>query len=143
MKIVITLLIMAALLPLCSLAIDANQLHYVEILPVQSAAATGSAVDVSAYKGNATFLVAHGAESSATNYLQTVTLQHAAASSYSTITNLAASAGVSTLSGTNAAKVVEFACDLGRLHKNVRAVVTQANATNAVGVILVAPMKSQ
>jgi len=106
---------------------------------------TGTGVDVAVYKGNATFLVAcGGALNESASYTNTVTIQHSTAlgSGYTTVTNLAGTDGVLSLVGATGS-VQEFACDLGRLHKYVRAVSVQQNDVGSVGVTLVAPMKSE
>jgi len=123
---------------------DANLMHYVGLLSTKAGAATGSAVDVSQYKGNATFVVAWGVGTD-TNHTGSVTIQHCATSggTYTTVTNLAGTAGVMTTAGAVANEVDTFACDLGRLHKYVKAVhAAEGSATNGVAVMMVAPMKS-
>lgn len=102
---------------------------------------TGTGVDVSAYKGGGAFVVqCGGAVNESTNYTATVTLQHSAslASGYTTITNVAGTAGVLTLTGTTGS-VQEYAVDMAGLHKYVRAVVSQTNDVGSVGVTLAVP----
>ena len=108
---------------------------------------TSDIIDISAYKGNATVLFAlGGALNETATYTNTVTFQHgtnsAFAGTYATVTNLAGTAGTGSLTGT-VGEVDEFAIDLGRLHKYVRAVSVQQHDVGSVGVILVAPQKSE
>jgi hypothetical protein len=106
---------------------------------------TGSAVDVSAYKGNATIVTTMGgAVNEAAGYTNTVTIQHATASTgtWSTVTNLAGTAATETVVGATG-EVDTYPIDLGRLHKYIRAVSVQQNDAGSVGVTLVAPMKSE
>jgi hypothetical protein len=135
-----------------ALAQDANQMSYINLLPPSNstnATVTGTGVDVTGYKGNATFVVQTGT-ASATNNLLTVTLQTSAAisSGYVTITNVSATAGVLTqfagVSGVaSSVNVQTFPCSLARCLKYVRVVYTQSLADNSVpvNVVLVAPMK--
>jgi len=145
MKKYIMTLLALALIPVLSFAGDANQMKYVTILPsVASASATSAALDVAAYKGNSTVVVDWGT-STATNYSATVTFTHCATSggSYTTVTNLAGTAGVLAKTGAGTGAVATYPIDLGRVHKYVKAAIAQSNETNSVGVILVAPMKSE
>ena len=106
---------------------------------------TGSAVDVSAYKGNATIVSAMGgAVNEAAGYTNTVTIQHSANGStgWATITNLAGTAATETVVGATG-EVDTYPIDLSRLHKYVRAVSVQQHDVGSVGVILVAPQKSE
>jgi hypothetical protein len=126
---------------------DANRQHYVQILGAQTVAATsvtGTAVDVSAYKGNARFLLATGA-STINGYTGTVSVVHSTTSTgtYTTVTNLAGTAVSVTKTSTNSAAVDGVACDLSRVHKYVKAIAVIANDTNEVAVIMAAPMKSE
>jgi len=146
MKKLILILAAAALLPIAVVARDANQMKYVGLLQVDdSGSATGPAVDVSAYKGNAAFVVAWGL-SSVAEYTGTVSITHCATAdgTYTTVTNLAGTAGTLTNTGVTTNKVDTFSCDLSRLHKYVKAsLAEQDNETNGVSVIMVAPMKSE
>jgi len=146
MKKMLTAMIVFSLAVCMVYASDANKMHYVGLLQVDNAASeTGPAVDVSAYKGNATFVAAWG-KSAVAGYTGTVTVTHCATSggSYTTVTNLAGTAGTMTKTGVTTNEVDEFACDLARLHKYVKvSLAAQANETNGVSVILVAPMKSE
>lgn len=108
---------------------------------------TSDIIDISAYKGNATVLFAlGGALNETATYTNTVTFQHgtnsAFAGTYATVTNLAGTVGTGSLTGT-VGEVDEFAIDLGRLNKYVRAVSVQQHDVGSVGVILVAPQKSE
>jgi hypothetical protein len=134
-----------------AMAQDANQMHYLSVLPPSSstnAIVTGTGVDVSGYKGNAAFVVYTGT-CSATNNLLTVTLQTSAAisSGYTTLTNISATAGVFTefaaATTSETVNVQTFPCSLARCSKYVRAIYTQSLAENfvPVSVVLVAPMK--
>jgi hypothetical protein len=134
----------ALLLAAAVYATDANQLSYVALLPTVTNSVTGSAVDIAVYKGNAAMVVNWSA-SGDSSYTGTVTLTHSTASggTYTTVTNTAGTAGVLTSTGTNSGSVATFPIDLGRLHKYVKVVAAQVNVSNAVGVVLAAPMKSQ
>lgn len=106
---------------------------------------TGTGVDVSVYKGNATIVTAMGgAVNEASTYTNTVTIQHSASlgSGYTTLTNLAGTAGTETVVGSTG-EVDTFPIDLSRCHKYLRAVSVQENDVGSVGVYLVAPMKSE
>ena len=120
------------------------------VLVVESARAseqtiTGSAVDVAAYKGNATFVFECGSpvnESAA--FTNIVTIQHSAngSTAWATCTNLAGTAMVVTDTGATG-QTATLPMDLSRLRKYVRAVSVQYNDVAPVGVTLVAPMKSE
>ena len=143
-----------ALLAVGVFAQDANRMHYETLLPPTSstnATITGEIFDLSAYKGNATFIASVGA-ASASNQLTTVTISHSSSSTFATsatVTNINAVAGVMAnsvgLTTTNGVQTAFFACDTGRLRRYVRAVVTQSLADHSapVSVMFVAPMKSQ
>ena len=106
---------------------------------------TGTGVDVSQYKGNATIVTTlGGAVNETATYTNTVTIQHSTAldSGYTTLTNLAGTAGTESLVGATGS-VETFAIDLARAHKYIRAVSVQQNDVGGVGVTLVAPMKAQ
>lgn len=137
---------LVGLVGICSVALatDANLMKYLTLLGTSSASETGSAVDVSAYKGNATIVINWATGSEAT-YTGTVTIAHCATSggTYSTITNLAGVAAVKTCTGIKTNQLDTYAVDLGALHKYVKVTAAHVNATNAVGVVLVAPMKSE
>jgi hypothetical protein len=156
--------VLAVALPLAGFATDANQMKYVEIkgsLITADATETGTGVDVSAYKGNAAFIVQGGTPAThTTNYKAVVTLQTSASlsSGYQTITNTAGVAGVITFeaasSGTLAStgSTQTYSYDLSRQKKYIRAVVARTHKLGGaltvgesapVGVILVAPMKSE
>jgi hypothetical protein len=135
-------------------AADANLMKYVQVLAPSSstnASVTGSAVDISAYKGNACFVVNTGT-ASATNMTVVITLEHSAAENFATaytITNLAGTVGtVSVFNNLTAASSVAqntYPIDLGRLKKYVRAKYTQSLADHSVpvSVTLVAPSKAE
>jgi len=126
---------------------DANQMHYVQVLnPSDTAAVTGSAVDVAAYKGNATFAVECGVSAIAGN-TNIVTLTHCTTSSgtYSTVTNTAGTAVCVTRTGafTNTAPDT-VSIDSARLHRYVKGTVSQPGKyTNVVSAVLIFPMKAQ
>lgn len=149
------LLTIGAIFTTCALfAADANQMFYVTLLPPSSSTATnttGEIFDLSAYKGNGTFIASVGT-ASAPNQMTTVTITHstdAAFSTSATVTNLQGVAGVMAntvgATTTNGVLTSQFACDTARLHKYVRAVVTQSLADESapVSVLFVAPMKAQ
>ena len=104
---------------------------------------TGRAIDIAAYKGNATLYVQTGAPMlSATSYTNLVTFQHATASTgtWVTVTNLAGTVGSFTAT---AADTDQYAIDLARLNRYVRVTAVQKNDAGSVNAILVAPMKSE
>jgi hypothetical protein len=106
---------------------------------------TGSAVDIGAYKGNATFLIDCGNpinESAA--FTNVVTIQHSTTGStgWTTVTNLAGTALVVTDTGATGQQTT-IPCDLSRCHKYIRAISVQQNDVAPVGVTLIAPMKSE
>jgi len=107
---------------------------------------TGSAVDIAAYKGNATILCAMGgAVNEAAGYTNTVTIQMATNSAFSnaiTITNLAGTAAIETVVGSTG-EVDTYPIDLSRCLRYIRAVSVQQHDVGSVGVTLVAPMKSE
>jgi len=127
---------------------DANQMKYVGIYaPSTSTNTTAAIVDVASYKGNCS-VVAYFPTTESTDYVGTVTFAHCATTNgtYVTVTNLAGTAGVLTATGAASASVSTYAIDSGRLKKYVQATVTQISTneiTEAVSVILVAPMKSE
>lgn len=135
----------AVCLTCCAIAYDANRMFYVNILPADKetgpTTVTGSAVDVAAYKGNGTFVVNIGDGAAAATNVVTITHCATSGGSYTTVTNLAGTAGVITHNGTTNS-LDTFACDLSRLHKYVKAKYTTTGTNSAVSVILVAPMKS-
>lgn len=156
-----TILLMAAIAILASFGFvpsvngaDANRMFYVTLLPPSdstNATTTGSIFDLSAYKGNGTFIASVGA-ATASNQITTVTITHstnAAFSTSATVTNINDVAGVMAntagLTTTNGVLTSQFACDTGRLHRYVRAVVTQSLADQSapVSVMFVAPFKSE
>ncbi len=123
---------------------DANQMKYVQILaPTASLSTTGSAVNVSAYKGNAAIGVQFS--SSAIASTGTVTIYHAPAATglYVRVTNTAGTAATITQTGPATNDVQTYSIDLARLHPYVRAVLSQSGDTNTVSVFMVAPMKSE
>lgn len=124
---------------------DANQMKYVQILaPTASLSTTGSAVSVSAYKGNAAIGVQFS--SSAIASTGTVTIYHAPAATglYTRVTNTAGTAATITQTGPATNDVQTYSIDLARLHPYVRAVLSQSGEdTNTVSVFMVAPMKSE
>jgi hypothetical protein len=127
------------------LARDANLMKYVSVLdPVVSTNSTSAAIDVAAYKGNGTIVVDWGISTEAT-YTGVVTVAHSATSggTYTTITNLAGTAAVLTETGVGTNQLSTYPVDLGAIRRYIKATVVQENQTNAVGVILVAPMKSE
>ena len=94
------LLTIGAIFTTCALfAADANQMFYVTLLPPSSSTnttTTGDIFDLSAYKGNGTFIASVGT-ASASNQMTTVTITHSTNSAFSTsatVTNLQAVAGV-------------------------------------------------
>lgn len=141
----------AVCLTVGAFAQDANLMKYVQIYPAYfttNASADGAAVDIAAYKGNATFVAAVGKCDTTNAYTATITFAHSANGStgWSTLTNLAGTAGTVTIAAsTNSPAIGTFAIDLARCHKYVRASMAQTPADNgaAVAAILVAPMKSE
>lgn len=122
---------------------DANQMHYLTLVPPSDTAAiTGAGVDVSAYKGNAR-LLADFEPNTAAGYVATVTFEHSANNTnFVTITNTAGAACVITKSGAFTNSVPDgLSIDSRRLKKYVRAVVAQTGETNAVSALIVFPMK--
>jgi len=121
---------------------DANQMHYLTLVPPSAAAITGAGVDVSAYKGNARLLADFGPNTE-TGYSATVTFEHSANNTdYATITNTAGAACVIVKSGAFTNSVPDgLSIDSRRLKKYVRAVVAQTGETNAVSAWIVFPMK--
>lgn len=150
-KFVIAIMLLAGV---CAYAADANQMHYVSLLEPRivvtnmeaAATVTGTGQDISAYKGNATFVVSFSPVDHNDGQTNVVTLSHATAvgGTYATITNLAGTVGVLSHTSTTGG-VQTFACDLGRLHAYVKAsYACNKGETNAnASVMLVAPMKSQ
>ena len=145
------IMIMGLLVGACAFAQDANQMSYLNLLPPSSstnATVTGTGMDVTGYKGNATFVIQTGT-CSATDNLVTVTIQTSASisSGYTTLTNINATAGVFTefaaAATSETVNVQTFPCSLARCQKYVRAIYTQSLADNfvPVNVLLVAPMK--
>lgn len=124
---------------------DANRLHYLQIYGANAKTEDNAGVDISAYKGNATFVCSIGEAVGGNMLTNVITLAHSANnSSWSTITNILGNAGVITsVVGTNEHTIATFPIDLGRLHKYVRASSVNYQDTNSVSVILVAPMKAQ
>jgi hypothetical protein len=132
-----------------SFAIDANQLFYLNLYPnaTTTGTTTNSAVtgfDVHTYKGNATVLFAMGAGTDV-SVTGTVTMLTCATSNgvYAVVTNAAGSAVKATHVGTAAAALEEVAIDLTRVLKFLRVKVENGTDTNAVSVVLCAPMKSE
>jgi hypothetical protein len=122
---------------------DANQMHYLTLVPPSDTAAiTGAGVDVSAYKGNARLLADFEANTE-TGYVATVTFAHSANNAdFATITNTAGAACVITKSGAFTNSVPDgLSIDSRRLKKYVRAVVAQTGETNAVSALIVFPMR--
>ena len=143
MKKILSILAIAAL-PVIAFASDANKMKYQSILlPVASTNATSGAVDISAYKGNATFAGMFSA--SALEATATITLSHSTISTgtYVTVTNAAGTACVLTQTGPATNNVLTVPIDLARVHKYVKATVNQVGVTNTVSAFLVAPMKSE
>ena len=141
----IIILAMSLLIPLAVFAAgDANLMKYVSVLGAGSVAATNAAVDVTAYKGNSSIVVNWGTASSS-SYTGTVTVTHSATSggTYTTVTNLAGTAGVLTSTGITTNEVDTFAIDLGAVHRYLKLVYAPNTHTNSVSAILVAPMKSE
>ena len=125
---------------------DANNMKYVSLLnPVSSAATTSTAVNVSAYKGNAAFVVSYGAATEAVT--STVRLAHSATSggAYVTVTNIDGTACTLSQTGPTTSAVQTVAIDLARVHPYVKVIVAQAttNEIPAVSALLVAPMKAE
>lgn len=124
---------------------DANQMKYVQILaPTASLSTTGSAVNVSAYKGNAALAVQFS--SGAIAATATVTFAHASASTgtWSTVTNTAGTACIVTQTGPATNDVQTVSIDTARLKPYLRAVLLQSGEdTNTVSAFFVAPMKSE
>ena len=121
---------------------DANQMHYLTLVPPSATAAPGAGVDVSAYKGNARLLADFEPNAEA-GYVATVTFEHSANNTnFVTITNTAGAACVITKSGAFTNSVPDgLSIDSRRLKKYVRAVVAQTSETNAVSAWIVFPMK--
>lgn len=145
-KLVIAALLAAVLLPCAAFASDANLMKYVQLLsPAASAATTSTAVNVSSYKGNASFVVSFGPATEAVT--STVTLVHSATSTgtYVTVTNIADTALVATQTGPTTSAVQTVAIDLARVHPFVKVIVAQAttNQIPPVSAVLVAPMKAE
>lgn len=143
MKKLITLAMLAAVA--CVLAQDANRMHYVQLVnPVVDDALDGGGVDISAYKGNAAFLV-EWATNTETGHVASVTLETSANNStWVAVTNIDASAVISSKTGVYTNAVPDKASiDSNRLKKYVRAVVAQTGSTNAVSSMIVFPMKSE
>jgi hypothetical protein len=124
---------------------DANRLHYVQIYGANAKTEDNAGVDISAYKGNATFVCSIGEAVGGNMLTNVITLAHSADNiSFATITNILGNAGVITsVVGTNEHTIATYPIDLGRLHKYVRASSVNYQDTNSVSVILVAPMKAQ
>jgi len=124
---------------------DANQMKYVQILaPTASLSTTGSAVNVSAYKGNATLAVQMSPYIAAATC--TVTIAHASATTgtWYTVTNTAGTAATFSQVGPATTAVQTVSIDMARLKPYVRAVVLQSGEdTNSVSALLIAPMKSE
>ena len=144
MKRFMILATLAALLPLAGFAVDANQLHYVQLYaPGTDLAITSSAVSVAAYKGNAAFAAQFSPSTQAST--GTVTLVHSATSggTYTTVTNLAGTACVITQTGPATNVIQTVPIDLARMHAYAKVIVAQAGDTNKISAFLVAPMKSE
>ena len=140
------ILLSLAMLVTCSaMATDANQMHYVQLVPPKDTiSVTGSSVDVSAYKGNA-ILLAEFETSTEAGYTGVVTFATSATgSTWNTITNIEGTAAVITkIGGFTNSTPDSISVDSGRLSKYIRASVSQPGAeTNAVSAIAVFPMKS-
>jgi len=141
------LFLASAMLTLCICAQDANRMFYTTLFnPDIAVPGSGVAVDVAAYKGNATFVINWGQTTSAA-HTSTVTIAHSSTSggTYATITNLAGTVAALTNYGLSTNTITTYPIDLGRLSKYVKVTVAQTadTETNKVGVILVAPMKAQ
>ena len=123
---------------------DANRLFYIPITATCTSV-VGTAVDVSAYKGNAAFLVSIPAEQFGyAGLTSTVTIAHSAnGTTWKTITNINSEVANTTTNNGTTNVFYTFKCDLGRLSKYVRANVTLLDGTNGTTVILAAPMKAQ
>lgn len=133
---------------------DANQNHVVQLVAPQNVtpelSITGTAIDVSSYKGNAMFLaaVAGSLDNGRTN---TFTVQHSTTGStgWNTVTNLAGTALAFSITGTNLpyGACTNYPCDTGRLRKYVRGIVTRTGGadvnTNGAALYMIAPMKSE
>lgn len=139
----------AVLIPLVVIALDANQMHYVEIYPAKNATGTTTnlattGVNVSTYKGNAVVACSIGAGGMAT-VTNTVTMTHCATTNgtYTTVTNLAGNAVAFTHAGKAAASLQTARIELDRLHTYVRVKAANGADTNVVSAVLIAPMKSQ
>lgn len=124
---------------------DANQMKYVEILsPTASLSTTGTAVNVAAYKGNATLAVQMSPYIAAATC--TVTIAHASSTTgtWYTVTNTAGTAAIFSQVGPATTAVQTVSIDMARLKPYVRAVVLQSGEdTNCVSALLIAPMKSE
>ena len=152
MKRVMILAILAAIVPLAGLAYDANQMFPVILVQPQDVivaqVATGTAVNVSAYKGNA-MILALAEKSQTVGRTNTFTVQHSTTgtSGWTTLTNTAGTACVISITGTNttAGVATSVGCDLARAHIYVRGLASGAGTpqTNGVSLILIAPMKSK
>lgn len=123
---------------------DANQNSYVGLLTPTSTPATNAAVGIAAYKGNATIAVLWGTAVGA-GHTGTVTITHSttAGGTYSTVTNLAGTAGVLTCTGVTTNEVDTFPIDLGACHAFIKVAYTcNTIATNTASAVLIAPMTS-
>lgn len=147
MKKLIEIFALAALLPALGFAQhDANQMKYVQLLnPVSSAATTGTAVNVAAYKGNATFVVSFGPATEAVTSSVVLASSATSGGTYVPLTNLAGTAVAATQTGPTTSAVQTVAIDLGRANGYFKVIVAQAttNEIPPVSAVLVAPMKSE
>lgn len=148
-RLVVGCVLAALMLPLGALALDANQMHYVELFPLyeHTGAYTNSTtdgIDVSTYKGNAVVVCSFGA-GTVGSVTSSVTLVHCATTNgtYTTVTNLSGSAVAFSHVGAEAAETDTAKIELSRVHKYFRVIANHGADTNAAAVWLVAPMKSQ
>jgi hypothetical protein len=133
------------LLPALAFAQDANRMKYVELLkPTSAASSSNSAVDVSAYKGNAAFVVQFAPATEAA-CVSSVTLKHSATAggAYVTVTNIDGTACAFSQTGPATTAVQTVSIDLARVHPYVRAYTAHTTQTNALSALLVAPMKAE
>jgi hypothetical protein len=137
--------LIACLLLACNivLARDAGMQFYSNTLTTD-VDATGTALDIAAFKGNGLLTVSWGTAGNA-NYTGTVTIAHCTTEggTYTTVTNTQGTAGVLYNYGVTTNEIDTFAMDLGALHKYVKVSAAHLNVSNNVSAVLVAPMKSQ
>ena len=138
-------------LTLQGFASDANQMTVVVLLPPQVVAAantaTGTAVDVASYKGNAAFVAVADYTADATRTNAFVLQTSANGTDWRTLTNTAGTAMSYSITSTGTyafGTSSTLGCDLGRSSKYLRATASRTDGgTNGVSFFMIAPMKSQ